>query len=439
MQANATYTPVPLHSSHFRGKQMIDRDERPGMGIIRMWLIPFTAVMATSIITGLLLPLFVIHSWFVLLSGFVSLYVFYVVASKAYLYRWTKSNRLTYSGHTDDGIPTYIVKDKLANAVAVGLLKRGSFIVASDALIDTLDESEVESIIEHESNHIKYLHTLILLTCVGLVWTAYSSAIYTLGSGIADILVGSILPLLVGIVFIRSIQRGIEDIADRVKAAETQHSALMKIEAHNKSVMKQESRSKSVSDHNPRHQRGHSEIFATHPATEMRPRKFDSTNQSIALVLFVAVMVAISTFTRSLILVSSDPAAVLPLVFVTLFTITAGTIVGLLSYSVAKSLIVFLAEKMGIRDFNVINVLNGLFVFLVLASLPSVLGTAANTAVLLVFMLIGVVLAALVTASGGNPSTKAHIASTVTWAICAILYTTGTILLEVIAQAYLVF
>ncbi|MFX1441521.1 MAG: M48 family metallopeptidase [Promethearchaeota archaeon] len=418
---------------------MIDREERPGTGIIRMRFIPLTAVLATSILTELLLHLSVIHSRCALLSEFVSLYVFYAVASKAYLYRWTKSNRLTCSSHTDDGIPTYIVKDKLANAVAVGLLKRGSFIVASDALIDTLDESEVESIIEHESNHIRYFHTLIILTCVGLVWTAYSSARYTIGFGKGLILIGSILPLLVGIVFIRSIQRGTEDIADKVMAAETLHSALMKIEAHNKSVMKQESRSESVSDHNPKHQRGHSEILATHPASAMRPRKFDSTNQSITLVLFVAITVAISTFTRSLILVSSEPAAVLSLVFVTLFTIIVCTIVGLLSCFVVKSLIVFLAEKMGIRDFNVINALNGLLVFLVLSSLPSVLGTAANTAFLLVFVLIGVVLAALVTASGGNPSTKAHIASTVTWAVCAILYTAATILLEVIAQAYLVF
>jgi hypothetical protein len=330
------------------------------------------------------------------------------------------------------------VKDKLANASVVGLLKRGSFIVASDALIDTLDESEVESIIEHESNHIRYFHNLIFLMCVGLVLTVYSSARYTIGSGIAEILIGSILPVLVGIVFIMSIQRGNEDIADRVNAAETLHSALMELEAHNESVKKQESRSESVSDHNPRHQRRYSKILATHPATAMRPRKFDSTMQSIALVLFVAVMAAISTFTRSLILVSSEPTMVLPLVLVTLFTIIADTIVGLLSYSVAKSLIVFLAEKMQIRDFNVINALNGLLIFLVLASLPSVLGTAANTMFLLVFVLLGIVFAALVTASGGNPSAKARIASTVTWAICSILYTTATILLEVIAQAYLI-
>ena len=207
---------------------MNDRDERPGTGNIPTCLIPIAAVMATIILTGLLLPLHVIYSWCVLLLGFVSLYVVYVVASKVYLYRCTKTSRLMYSNHTDDGIPTYIMKDKRVDASAVGLLKRGSFIVASDALIDTLDESEVESIIEHESNHIRYFHEPIFLMCVGLVLTVSSSASYTIGFGIAEILISSLLPLLVGIVFIMSILRGNEDIADRVKAAETHHSALMK-------------------------------------------------------------------------------------------------------------------------------------------------------------------------------------------------------------------
>ncbi|MHA1389305.1 MAG: M48 family metallopeptidase [Candidatus Thorarchaeota archaeon] len=404
-------------------------DERPGTGIMRIWLIPFIAFSAAGLLVPILMNRLLVESSYVLFAGFVSLYIFHFLTSKLLLYRWTKSARFTLLRHNNNNecIPIYSVKDRLANAAAVGMLQRNSYILVSDTLVDILDEDEFESIIEHEVNHIKYEHNLIVFSCGALLWTVMLLIIQTFPSEIVPILLGSVPLFVIGTILIRNIQRGNEDVADRVSSAKDLHSALVKIDSHNKSIV-----NKPVIDNELPNQGNRSDVLATHPTTILRPRKPNTMNQVVSIAIFVSIMAAFSIFVRTFAIVGSEPVLVILLFFIAFSTVIASTIIGLLNYLFLESFIVLLAQKMKIENFDAINASNGILAFLVITTLPYVLGTSSESILNPLLPILGIVAAGLVTAAGSSPALRANIASIIAWTVCGILYILAFMVLGIV-------
>ena len=334
----------------------------------------------------------------------------YFLFAKLIIKKWLKEGFVKSMGLSEAGVPVYVVEDSLANASAVSI-GRHSYIIVTSGLLRILDADELNSIIEHEENHIRLMHNLvIILVQTLLLLTATLIVSFLIGNPVI-MLVNYAATLLMGIVLLRGLQRGLERIADRVSSPSKLHSSLRKMARNNRDVL-----GYRITGHHLLRW-----LFSTHPPEELRPEVFNPTKQASILGAFISFLVAISLSTR-LIEISSLKPSIFVFIFSFILSVCVlGSGLVVVSYFFLNYLTKLLCNVFNARLIESTNILNGMTVFLVLTSIPVIHGIN-QPFILLCFTIFSLIAATLFTGLGGTPLKKALIASAIAWIVNSILY-----------------
>lgn len=196
----------------------------------------------------------------------------------------------------------YIVPEQVPNAFATGRNPHHAAVAATQGLLDTLSEQEIEGVLAHEMSHVKHYDILI-----GSVAAVFAGAIAMLANmarynmvarktsssnrrqgGIGELLAIILMPIAATVIQM-SISRTREYKADEGAAYLTKHpewlmSALAKLEGYARNYRMQQATSQTAHMFivNPFSGLGNlSSLFSTHPSTKDRLARLEQIKRKM--------------------------------------------------------------------------------------------------------------------------------------------------------------
>ncbi|MDR2203737.1 MAG: M56 family metallopeptidase [Nitrososphaerota archaeon] len=377
-----------------------------GIGIAASFLAFFVAGVFSTIairLVGLSLGLVIGITLFILV---------YILMTKNILRRKLKSGELEPIGNTVSGVPIFKVEDSIANAIAIGFCKHFQYIIISSTLLKLFNDnqSEYESIIEHESNHIRLMHNLTMVLTGIFFLVVYLSIIsITVNTPIIRVL-NYITMASMFFLFSRLLSRSLETMADKTSNPVALKNALLKIAKHNTLIV-----------HSNKSKRFNLGIFSTHPHTDERPLKPNQLKEVSIVGLFVSIFIAIGLIAQ-IFLDTPFSNNLLLLGIVIMFSATLfGTAIVVIEYMFMSNLTSFFAKKFGVTSLYSNNALNGLIALIMLSAIP-ILAGITNIAIIGLFNVGAIGIAILITAIGTEPFKKGLLISSLSWILNSVIF-----------------
>jgi len=401
--------------------------KRPGENLFRFMLISFWTFFVTGISASILEGFIGLE--FSIMIGGVLLLVLYLFLSHLLLRRWCGSGFVRLKGSTVRGILIYIVDDDLANALALGIWKKDSYIAITSGLIAILNEDELKAVLEHEENHIILMHNLINLLGSMTFLFIWLSVVSLLIRTPYLLVVNYAILSLIAHLLLRAIQRSFERMADKVSNPVSLHNSLTKIDLHNKSLFKE---SPEASSSSLKFLGG---IFSTHPPTEERGGRAEPSlvKQAGMFGTYVFLLVAFNTGLKLINILGFTADIMVFVMGLILSTSIVGAGLVIIDYLFMLSLVQLFSKTFRMEPPEPVNILNSMIAFLVLTAMP-IIPSATSPLLTCSFVIAAFIFAVLLMTLGCRSFRKGLRVSIIAWIINAIVFLTAFFILVELAR-----